>query len=195
MESQTPLHVAVIIGSTREGRLAPHVATWFTDRADQRTDLALDVIDLADADLPYTMTGHGQPRPAEVEAFGERLARADAFVVITPEYNHSFPAPLKNAIDWYVREWANKPVAFVCYGGISGGLRAVQQLRQVFIELQASPIREVVSFHDIWSLFDTDGSWPKPSEQRDDAAKALLDQLAWWGTTLREGRSTLAVAA
>ena len=109
-------------------------------------------------------------------------------MVITPEYNHSFPAPLKNAIDWYGAEWANKPVAFVSYGGVSGGLRAVQQLRHVFIELRATPIRDTVSFHDIWSLFDTDGTWPKPSEQREQAVATLLDQLVWSATTLRAGR-------
>jgi NAD(P)H-dependent FMN reductase len=192
MDSNRPLHIAVIIGSTRDGRFAPTVAKWFTDRAGKREALTLDVVDLAEVGLPYTMTGFGQPRPAEVEALGERLARADAFVVVTPEYNHSFPAPLKNAIDWYHREWNNKPVAFVSYGGISGGLRAVQQLRQVFIELQASPIRDTLSFHDIWSLFDADGNWPKVDDKREAAAQSLLDQLVWWGTTLRQGREALA---
>jgi NAD(P)H-dependent FMN reductase len=188
MDTHRPLQTAVIIGSTREGRFAPTVAKWFSDRAGQRADLAVDVIDLAEVGLPGTMTGYGQPRPAVVEALGERLAAADAFVVVTPEYNHSFPAPLKSAVDWYTDEWRNKPVAFVSYGGISGGLRAVQQLRQVFIELQSSPIRETLSFHDIWSLFDADGTWPTPSEKRETAATALLDQLVWWGTTLRAGR-------
>jgi NAD(P)H-dependent FMN reductase len=194
MDAQTPLHIAVIIGSTREGRHAPRVADWFTDRAAARDGMTLDVIDLAEVDLPFTMTGHGRPRPASVAALGERLARADAFVVITPEYNHSFPAPLKNAIDWYGAEWANKPVAFVSYGGVSGGLRAVQQLRHVFIELRATPIRDTVSFHDVWSLFDADGSWPKPSDQREQAVATLLDQLAWSAATLRAGREGLVSA-
>ncbi|MFL6112484.1 MAG: NADPH-dependent FMN reductase [Catenulispora sp.] len=185
----TALRVAVIIGSTRDGRFGPTVTDWFTRQAAaSHPDLDLDVVDLAEADLPLTMTGSGRPRPAAVQALAPRLAAADAFVVVTPEYNHSFPAVLKNAIDWYSTEWNHKPVAFVSYGGLSGGLRAVQQLRQVFIELQAVPIRATVSFHEPWTQFADDGSWPRPSEARDRAVQGLLDQLSWMGTTLRAGR-------
>lgn len=191
-----PITVAVIVGSTREGRLAPHVARWFTDHvAATRPDLAIDLVDLAETELPFTMTGFGQPRPAAVEALGERLAAADAFVVVTPEYNHSFPAPLKNAIDWYNKEWNAKPVAFVSYGGVSGGLRAVLQLRTIFVELHAMPIRDVVSFHLARTLFAEDGSWPTPSEQRDAAADQMIDELVWWASTLKTGREQRALAA
>jgi NAD(P)H-dependent FMN reductase len=184
-----PLRVAVIIGSTRAGRFGPTVTDWFVTRAGQtHPDLDLDVIDLAEADLPLTMTDWGQPRPAAVDALAPRLARADAFVIVTPEYNHSFPAALKNAIDWYGDVWQRKPVAFVSYGGLSGGLRAVQQLRHVFIELQAMPIRATVSLHEFWNFYNANRSWPQPSEARDAAVKDLLDQLAWTGATLRAGR-------
>lgn len=188
-DSLTPaLRVAVVIGSTRDGRFGPTVASWFEAMAaNSHPDLDLDVIDLAEADLPLTMTGFGQPRPDAVEALAPRLAAADAFVIVTPEYNHSFPAVLKNAIDWYNAEWRHKPVAFISYGGLSGGLRAVQQLRHVFIELQAVPIRDTVSFHEYWSQFAEDGSWPRPAEARDQAVRNLLDQLAWMGTALRAG--------
>jgi NAD(P)H-dependent FMN reductase len=183
------LRVAVIIGSTREGRFGPTVADWFlTHAAALRPDLEFDLIDLVDADLPLTLTGFGQPRPEPVEALAPRLGRADAFVIVTPEYNHSFPAALKNAIDWYHDEWRRKPVAFVSYGGVSGGLRAVQQLRHVFIELSAVPIRDTLSFTEFWTQFADDRSWPRPSETRDKALDALLDQLAWAGRTLRAGR-------
>ncbi|NUR31660.1 MAG: NAD(P)H-dependent oxidoreductase [Catenulispora sp.] len=187
--SLTPaLRVAVLIGSTRDGRFGPTVASWFAaTAATSHPGLDLDIIDLAEADLPLTMTGFGRPRPDAVEALAPRLAAADAFVVITPEYNHSFPAVLKNAIDWYNAEWRRKPVAFISYGGLSGGLRAVQQLRHVFIELQAVPIRDSVSFHEYWSQFAEDGSWPRPAEARDQAVRSLLDQLAWMGTVLRAG--------
>lgn len=193
-----PLRIAVIIGSTREGRFGPTVADWFIARAtkgrgeasphEAGRDLAIDLIDLADADLPLTMTAFGQPRPDAVAALAPRLAAADAFVVVTPEYNHSFPAVLKNAIDWYHGEWSRKPVAFISYGGISGGLRAVQQLRHVFIELSAVPIRDTVSFHEYWNEFGADRSWPQSSEARDTAVRTLLDQLTWAARTLRAGR-------
>ncbi|WP_194926039.1 NADPH-dependent FMN reductase [Catenulispora pinisilvae] len=193
--TQEPLHVAVIIGSTRDGRFGPTVADWFVAQAAQRhPEFDLDVVDLAEADLPLTMTGFGQPRPPAVADLAPRLTAADAFVVVTPEYNHSFPAVLKNAIDWYHGEWSRKPVAFVSYGGVSGGLRAVQQLRHVFIELSAVPIRDTVSFHEYWTQFAEDKSWPLPSEARDTAVRSLLDQLFWAGKTLRAGRRE-AVAA
>jgi NAD(P)H-dependent FMN reductase len=188
-ETGTALRVAVIVGSTRDGRFAPTVADWFAARAaESHPEFDLDIVDLADADLPFTMTGFGQPRPPAVEALAPRLAAADAFVIVTPEYNHSFPAALKNAIDWYHSEWSRKPVAFISYGGVSGGLRAVQQLRHVFIELSAVPIRDTVSFHEYWNQFGEDRSWPLPSDARDTAVRTLLDQLAWAGKTLRAGR-------
>ncbi|ACU74792.1 NADPH-dependent FMN reductase [Catenulispora acidiphila DSM 44928] len=184
-----PLRVAVIIGSTRAGRFAPTVADWFlAGAAEHRPDLVFDLIDLAEADLPLTMTGFGQPRPEAVAALAPRLVDADAFVVVTPEYNHSFPAVLKSAIDWYHGEWSRKPVAFISYGGVSGGLRAVQQLRHVFIELSAVPIRDTISFTEYWNQFAEDQSWPRPSENRDKALVSLLDQLVWTATTLRAGR-------
>ena len=195
MTATDRLRVAVIIGSTREGRFAPTVADWFVARAaGARPDLAIDVIDLAEADLPLTMTAFGQPRPEPVATLAPRLAEADAFVIVTPEYNHSFPAVLKSAIDWYHGEWSRKPVAFVSYGGVSGGLRAVQQLRHVFIELAAVPIRDTVSFTEYWNQFAEDQSWPAPSEARDKAVAALLDQLTWAAETLRAGRRVTAAA-
>ena len=113
---------------------------------------------------------------------------------MTPEYNHSFPAPLKNVIDWHFTQWQAKPVGFVSYGGISGGLRAVEQLRQVFAELHAVTIRDTVSFHGVWAQFDSDGR-PNDAARYEKAARTMLDQLAWWGRTLREGRAKRPYAA
>jgi NAD(P)H-dependent FMN reductase len=195
MTATDRLRVAVIIGSTRAGRFAPTVADWFVARAaEARPDLTIDVVDLAEADLPLTMTAFGEPRPEPVAALAPRLAGADAFVVVTPEYNHSFPAVLKNAIDWYHGEWSRKPVAFVSYGGVSGGLRAVQQLRHVFIELGAIPIRDTISFTEYWNQFAEDQSWPVTSEARDKAMAGLLEQLTWTAETLRAGRRVAAAA-
>ncbi|MDQ0379542.1 NADPH-dependent FMN reductase [Amycolatopsis thermophila] len=180
------LDVAVIIGSTREGRFGPVVAKWFAEQADAHGDFRTDVIDLADANLPATLSGRTTP---EVAAVGERLERADAFVVVTPEYNHSYPASLKTLLDWHGTQWQAKPVAFVSYGGLSGGLRAVEHLRPVFAELHAVTIRETVSFHGAWSLFDDSGALVDPAGPT-AAAKALLDQLAWWAEALRTARRT-----
>lgn len=176
-----PLQVAVIIGSTREGRFGGTVADWFVSQAGLRDDIVLDVIDLVDIELPMVLpVGSG---PA-AEAFVERIGRADAFVVITPEYNHGYPASLKQAIDFPRDEWREKPVGFVSYGGVSGGLRAVEQLRQVFAELHAVTMRDSVSFAMAWDHFDKTGQLRDPAEGN-RSATTMLDQLVWWATALR----------
>jgi NAD(P)H-dependent FMN reductase len=137
--------------------------------------------------LPDRLTSYGAPPPA-VTAVAERLAAADAFVVVTPEYNHSYPAPVKTLIDWHSSEWQAKPVGFVSYGGMSGGLRAVEHLRTVFAEVHAVTVRETVSFHMAWERFGPDAR-PVDSAGCAAAAKLMLDQLGWWGHALREARS------
>ncbi len=180
------LQLAVIIASTREGRFGGTVGGWFVDQAKQRSDLVVDVIDLADTLLPTTLPS---PAPPEVVAFTNRLDAADAFVVVTPEYNHSFPGPLKTAIDSAGGEWAAKPVAMVSYGGVSGGLRAVEQLRLVFADLHAVTIRNTVSFPLAHRQFDAEGR-PRDPEAVAHGATALLDQLTWWARALRDARVT-----
>ncbi|MDH6490430.1 NAD(P)H-dependent oxidoreductase [Streptomyces sp. SAI-127] len=187
MQTDTaPLHVALVIGSNRHGRFGPVVADWLLDRLRDRDDLVPDIVDVAETDLPMTMA----PSPEATAALASvtpKLASADAFVVLTPEYNHSYPAGLKNLIDWHFTEWQAKPVALVSYGGISGGLRAVEHLRQVFAELHAVTVRDTVSFHNAGGSF-ADGRLKDPSGP-DAAAKTMLDQLVWWGQVLREGRT------
>ncbi|MFF6782514.1 NAD(P)H-dependent oxidoreductase [Streptomyces sp. NPDC012510] len=189
--SENSVRVAVIVGSVREGRFAPVVLNWFVDRAAEHGGFDVDVVDLADADLPMVLPAFGsEPSPETAAAVGAvtpRLAAADAFVVITPEYNHSYPASLKNLIDWHDEEFHAKPVAFVSYGGLSGGLRAVEHLRPVFAELQAVTIRNTISFHNAGAQFGQDGR-PKDSEPADAAAKVQLDQLDWWARSLKEAR-------
>lgn len=182
--SEKPLNVAVLVGSTRDGRFGDTVARWFLAQAQERADMTLDVIDLIDIDLP--MIYPQQPEPA-VQAYIERIERADAFVVITPEYNHGYPASLKQAIDLPRTQWQRKPVGFVSYGGTAGGLRAVEQLRQVFAELHAVTMRDSVSFHMAWQLFDEAGQPTEPSGCN-AAAHTMLDHLAWWATALRTAR-------
>jgi NAD(P)H-dependent FMN reductase len=185
-----PLRVAVIVGSTREGRFGPVVARWLIGHAEQRADMEVDPIDLVETPLPAVLPGFGRPLPPSSTAMlgkvTPRMAAADAFVIVTPEYNHSFPASLKNAIDWHNQQWHAKPVGFVSYGGLSGGLRAVEALRVVLAELHTVTVRNTVSFHDHGGGFDAEGRATDPAS--DGAAKSMLDQLAWWGHTLREAR-------
>lgn len=176
-----PVRIAVIIGSVRTGRFGPTAARWFTGELAGRDDVVTDVVDLAAATLsPALDTADDDLR--------RRLDAADAFVVMTPEYNHSYPAGLKSAIDAFHAEWAAKPVGFVSYGGLSGGIRAVEHLRTVFVELHGAPVRDAVSLHEFWSLFDADG---RPADDGATAAAAhvLAGQLVWWGRALRDARA------
>jgi NAD(P)H-dependent FMN reductase len=182
---ETALHIVILMGSTREQSFGDVVARWFVGRARRHERLELDVVDLAEAALPARL-----PRgsDASVAAFSRRLESADGFVVITPEYNHSFPAPLKQAIDLTGSEWKAKPVAFVSYGGLSGGLRAVEQLRQVFAELHTVTVRDTVSIHGARAAFDAQGQ-PRAAEAANAAADKLLQSLVWWAGSLRGARA------
>ncbi|MCF6523831.1 NADPH-dependent FMN reductase [Streptomyces sp. JJ36] len=185
--------LAVIVASVREGRFGPVVAEWFARQATRHGGFAeVDLIDLADHELPLAFPAFGSDPEAEVlrvrDGLARRLDAADGFVIVTPEYNHSFPASLKNTIDWFKPEWQAKAVGFVSYGGMGGGLRAVEQLRQVFAELHAVTVRDVLSFHNAWDRFDAQGV-PRDPEATAAAAKGMLGQLDWWATALREARA------
>ncbi|KUO22220.1 NADPH-dependent FMN reductase [Streptomyces dysideae] len=180
------LKVTLVIGSNRHGRFGPVVADWLLDRIRHREDLTVEVVDVAGIDLPTSLAPTPEVR-AELSAVTPKIADADAFVVLTPEYNHSFPAGLKNLIDWHFTEWQAKPVALVSYGGVSGGLRASEHLRQVFAELHAVTVRDTVSFHGAHACFDDAGRLKDPSGP-DAAAKTMIDQLVWWGRALREAK-------
>ncbi|MBC2901650.1 NADPH-dependent FMN reductase [Streptomyces cupreus] len=188
-----PLNVTVVIGSNRHGRFGPVVADWILDHVRRREDMTPEVVDVAEIPLPTSFAR--TPETAEVlTGVSPKLARADAFVVLTPEYNHSFPAGLKNLIDWHYGEWRAKPVALVSYGGLAGGLRAAEHLRQVFAELHAVTVRDTVSFHNAGAAFDDDGRLKDPTGP-DAAAKTMLDQLEWWGSALREAKERRPYAA
>ncbi|UBU17571.1 NADPH-dependent FMN reductase [Nonomuraea gerenzanensis] len=190
----TKMKLAVISGSLREGRYGPGIARWFTEQVAAHGQFDVDVIDPADTALPAALPISQErlldvdDRPAEMRRLAGRLARADAFAVVTPEYNHSYPAALKHLIDWHLTPWQAKPVALISYGGQGGGIRAAEHLRQVFNELHAVTIRNWLSFDQHWTRFDTDGRLTRDAEDAQAAAKALLDQLGWWSTALRQAR-------
>ncbi|HEY2857817.1 MAG TPA: NAD(P)H-dependent oxidoreductase [Terracidiphilus sp.] len=171
-----PIKVAIIYGSTRPGRFCDTVVRWTVERVSAGGHFLADVIDPA------------QPgAPGENASIRQQLAEADAFIVVTPEYNHGYPAPLKALIDASGKEWQAKPVAFVSYGGISGGLRAVEQLRLVFAELHTVTVRDSVSFAGAWEQFNAEGSLLNP-ERPQRSMEAMLERLAWWAAALRNAR-------
>ncbi|WP_280493867.1 NADPH-dependent FMN reductase [Nocardia asiatica] len=189
MTDSNRVRVALIVGSTRTGRFGPTVADWFAGRLARRREVDLDRIDLATAALPDRLTDHDETPPPTVRALGERLAAADAFVVVTPEYNRSFPAAVKNALDWFDVEWAAKPVTVVGYGGDADGGHAAAQLRPVFGELNAVLIRRTVTITRAWQRYASDGSWPRRDPELDEAVDGVLDQLLWWASALRAARA------
>ena len=141
----------------------------------------------ADAPLPLVLPESDENPPPVVVGLGRKLAAADAVVVVTPVYNRGYPASLKSAIDWFHDEWAATPVGFVSYGGRTGGVEAVEQLRTVFVELHTMTIRYVLSFPDFWKGFTDDGE-PLDPHRCAAAADGFLDQLTWWARALRAAR-------
>lgn len=196
--SGTPLRLAVIIASVRNGRFGPTVARWFTEQARQYGRFEVDVIDLAEFPLPLALPAtspKNEPNPTRPDGMADltrRLALADAMVVVTPEFNRSYPAALKTAIDWHFTQWDGKTIGFVGYGGNSGGLLAIEHLRQVFTELNAHTVRDYVYFPRYFELFDADGTVSAPAVP-EAAAMAMLGQLHWWASALAVARTVPAL--
>jgi len=188
----------VIVGSTRPGRAADLVVPWVTSRARGHGGFDVEVADLRDwplpifAEHPGTIGDIADPTYSEpiVRAWNQKVKQADAFVVVTPEYNHSIPAVLKNAIDtvWLSFGFRNKPVAAVGYSGsIGAGIRAIEHLAHVFIEAEAVPLRNTVVIPFVRTAFGADG---EPSDPETGIRlQIMLDDLAWWSTALEQARA------
>ncbi len=174
--------VHVVLGSTRQGRAGERVARWFLEVGAARDDLRLELVDLRDWPLPFfdlpKPPAAGGYEDAAQSAWAAKVAEADAYVLVTPEYNHGYPAVLKNALDTVYAEWGGKPVGFVGYGGSGGGLRAVEQLRQVVVELDMVPLRQQVALPRVYAAFAEDGSLKQPWPARE--AAGVLDAIAAW---------------
>jgi NAD(P)H-dependent FMN reductase len=186
------LRIGVILGSTREGRQGERVARWVLGLAQARPALEVELLDLKDFPLPFypypapTLRMESQYADPVQRAWVEAVGRQDGFVAVTPEYNHGPSAVLKNALDFAYAGWNRKPMAFVSYGGSGGGIRAVQQLRQVAVELQLAPLRDEVNIPFVHRAFDPEGGLADPAHGK--RAAALLDGLTWWAGALRAGR-------
>lgn len=179
-----PVRIGLIYGSTRKGRFCDTVAGWAAEQIRAAGNYTVDAIDPAVVLPQPEQAGDEHPGSANL---WQRMEAAEAFVVVTPEYNHGYPAALKSFIDSVGAEWQAKPVAFVSYGGISGGLRAVEQLRQVFAELHAVTIRDSVSFAGAWEQFDEAGRLRHP-ERATKTMTTMLGRLHWWAVALRNAR-------
>ncbi|MBP3127005.1 NAD(P)H-dependent oxidoreductase [Thalassospira sp. ER-Se-21-Dark] len=177
-------NIAVIFGSAREGRFCDTVGTWVVETLKSDHELSVDTIDPAVLNLPAAHVGADHPAVAHLHT---ALTEADGFIVVTPEYNHSFTGELKLLIDAAKQQWKRKPVGFVSYGGMSGGLRAVEQLRLVFAELHAVTLRDVISFAQAWDKFDETGR-PIDLEGTNNALRHMMTDFKWWAGALRDAR-------
>lgn len=182
----------VIVGSTRPGRLGRPIGEWFQQRAVEHGGFRVELVDLAEVDLPMM----NEPQHPLLQQYVHQhtrdwsatIDRADAFVFVTPEYNFGFNAALKNALDYLHSEWAHKPAGFVSYGGVSAGTRAVQMLKQIVTTLRMVPLTDAVSIPFIKQFFDENGEL-HANEEMETAAKTVLDELTKLTTALRSLRT------
>src|SRR5580700_5073702 len=189
--SRLMLKVAIIIGSTRPGRHGEAVARWALDIARKRDDATYELVDIATYDLPHldepippSLNQYSKPH---THAWAKNIGSFDAFVFVTPEYNHSTSGVLKNAIDFLYPEWNNKVAGFVSYGS-AGGVRAVEHLRLVMAELQVATVRAQAWF-SLMTDFENFSVF-KPAAGKDKMVSAVLDQVVRWGRALRSTRTT-----
>ena len=191
------LNLKMVIGSTRPGRAADRVIPWITTAAAEHGAFDVEILDLRDWQLPVfgeTFATIGDPRnptfsAPEVRRWNDTISAGDAYLFVTPEYNHSVPGVLKNAIDSVFATFAfrNKPAACVAYsGGIGGGIRAIEHMAHIAIEAEMVPLRNNVVLPFVAAAFGDDGS-PVDDRAR-TAAAIMLDDLAWWGGTLQQAR-------
>jgi NAD(P)H-dependent FMN reductase len=180
------LKVGIIVGSTRPGRKAAAVAKWVHDLLKSRNDAEFEIVDIEDYKLPLL----DEPVPPIMHQYGkshtktwsEKIASLDAYIFVTPEYNHATSASLKNAIDFLYHEWNNKSAGFVGYGG-AGGVRAVENLRLVMGEIKIADVRSQVAL-SMWTDFENFTTF-KPHEQHDKAVHAMADEVIAWGGALK----------
>lgn len=184
-----------VVCSTRPTRVGPSVAAWFHDHATRHGRFDCALVDLAEFDLPvFDEPEHPRLRRYRHEhtkRWSASVEAADAFVFVTPEYNYSPPPSLVNALDYLVVEWGYKPVGFVSYGGISGGLRAVQAERLMVTTFKMMPMLEAVAIPNVSQHLDADKRFT-PAEPHVSSATAMLDELFRWAQALRPLRQPAA---
>lgn len=186
----------VIVASTRPGRIGPTVAEWFTAQVPQELGFDVELVDLAEVGLPMLDEPHHAAERRytheHTRRWSARVNAADAFVLVMPEYNVGFTAPLKNALDYLYAEWHHKPVGFVSYGMTSAGLRAVEMIKPVLISLQMVPVHDAVSI-PLRLRMDADGVL-HPDPVMHEAAQHLLVQLRLMTHALAPLRETTRAA-
>lgn len=183
------MHLEVIIASTRPNRAGDKVGRWFYERAKSHGSFDVELVDLAELNLPvFDEPNHPRLKKYEHEhtkAWSAVVKRADAFVLVTPEYNYGPSPSLINALDYLYREWHYKPVAFVSYGGIAGGARSVQMTKMIVTTLRMMPIPEGIVIPSFTQYIDAATGAFTATEHHEKAAAGLLKELLRWAQALR----------
>lgn len=184
------VRIGIIIGSTRPGRVGEQVAQWVLEQASTREDARFELVDLADVALPNLDEALpaflGQYANEHTRSWSETVDSFDGYVFVTPEYNHSIPGGLKNAIDFVYQEWNNKAAGLVSYGS-AGGTRAAEHLRLILGEVQIADVRQQVSF-SLATDFENYREFT-PAPHHAGMLQTQLDQLVAWATALRSVRA------
>jgi NAD(P)H-dependent FMN reductase len=183
------MHIQVILGSVREGRRAKPVGDWVYQQATTRQDCSVELVDLKEWNLPL----FGLAKPPIIgdyedplqQRWADKVAQADGYLFVAPEYNHGYSPALKNALDYLYGEWTHKPASFVTYGGVAGA-RGVEQLRLVLVELRMAPLRDALHITNVHAKLK-DGVFV--GDEKDAAQlNVVLDDLLWWGRALSSAR-------
>jgi NAD(P)H-dependent FMN reductase len=186
------LKLKVIIASTRPGRVGPAVAEWFVERAKAHGAFDVELVDLAEVDLPvFDEPEHPAAQKYQNEhtkKWSAVVDSADAFVIVTPEYNYGTPPSLVNALTYLYNEWNYKPAGFVSYGGISGGLRSAQMTKLILNTLKVVPLTEAVTLPLVWNQLSEAGAFV-PNDANAEAADGMLDELQKWAEALKPMRA------
>jgi NAD(P)H-dependent FMN reductase len=190
----------VVIASTRPGRVGLPVGRWFEDAAKRHGKFDVRLADLAEVNLPiFNEPNHPATRQYVLDhtkAWSQIVAPADAFALVTPEYNFGPTPALVNAMNYLYHEWSYKPAGFVSYGGISGGVRAVQVTKLMLTTLKIMPMYEAVTIPNVQQMIEKDASGApasfKAGEVHEKAAKVMLDELRKWSEALKTMRTPAA---
>lgn len=184
------MKIQIVIGSTRPGRVGKQVGDWAYKVASERKDVEFELVDIADYNLPPL----DEPVPASAanysmdhtKKWSSKIAEADGYIFVTPEYNHGVPGVFKNAVDYLYKEWNDKSLGFVSYG-VAGGVRSVEQWRGIAAQLRLADVREEVSLY--LSRDFKDYSVFQPTPEHETQLNKVIDQVASWGTALKGVRA------
>lgn len=180
--------IGIVIGSTRPTRVGKKVTDWFHSQIKDISGAEFEIIDLLAEDLPFLSEpespASGNYQQQKTKDWSAKISSYDGFILVTPEYNHGYPAPLKNAIDMLFHEWSKKPVAFVGYGGLGGG-RAIEQLIPVVARVGMVPLATTTfNVLNVWTAFDEDGNIKEENTMGNK--EKLVENLVWWANQVKK---------